>query len=245
MQPRGRGRSLAPTPFPDDDGSADPALAAALETAAADRAAVEAVVSVLAGSRVLVPVVAVAGETAMTADGLMVDTSSDMAVVTLTAPDGRRVMPVFSSLSQLAAWNASARPVPVAARPAALAAVDDGCELLVVDPAGAAVVVPRPAMWALAQGLPWTPSPRHPRVLEALRDAVAREPAVADVAAQPGARTELRVVLSVHPGLDRSALDALTDRVTRSLAASQVVAELVDSVELRVEPHVARPIDRA
>lgn len=236
MRPLGRGRSLAPTSFPDDDGSADPALAAALEAAAADRAGVEAVVTALAGCRVLVPIVAVAGETAMTFDGLMVDKTSDMAVVTLAAPDGRRTLPVFSSLSRLTAWDPSARPVPVAARPAALAAVDDGCELLVVDPGTAAVVVPRPAVWALAQGRVWTPSPRHPQVLEALRDAVAGEPSVAAVEARPGDTAELRVVLSVRPGLDRTALDALTDRLTASLAASQAVAELVDSVELRVEP---------
>lgn len=236
MQPHGRGRSLAPTPFPDDDGSAHPALATAL-----GGAGIEAVVTALEGCRVLVPIVAVAGETAMTADGLMVDTTSDMAVVTLTAPDGRRTLPVFSSLPQLSAWDASARPVPVAGRTAALAAVDDGCELLVVDPAGAAVVVPRPAMWALAQGRAWTPSPRHPRVLEALRHAVAGERVVAAVQARPGTRAELQVVLSVLPGLDRPELDALTGRLTRRLAASDVVAELVDSVELRLEPHVARP----
>lgn len=248
MPVHGAGRSLAPTPFGGDDGSADPALTAALaqldaaaprgepDSAASRSAALQGLVAALASCRVLVPVVAVAGETGTTDAGLVVDKSADMAVVTLTARDGRRTMPVFSGLTALAAWDPAARPVPVEVRTAALAAVDEGCELLVLDPATAAVVVPRPAVWALAQGHAWTPSPTHPRVAEALRTAVAAEPAVTGVRGEPGRRAELAVVLAVRPGLDRPALDALTRRVGDALAADDAVAELVDSVELRVVP---------
>ena len=244
MPVHGAGRSLAPTPFGADDGAADPALTAALALvgaapggAAGSRAAAVAdLVAVLASCRVLVPVVAVAGETETTDAGLTVDKTSDMAVVTLTARDGRRTLPVFSGVEQLAAWDPAARPVPVDARTAALAAVDEGCELLVVDLATAAVVVPRPALWALAQGRPWTPSPDHPRVADALQAAVRGEPAVAGVRGEPGRRAELAVVLTVRPGLDRAALDALTARVSGALAADDAVAELVDSVELRIVP---------
>ncbi len=223
---------LSPQQFPGDDGSADPDLAAAL--AGGD---VEAVVAALGGARVMVPVVAVLGESGQSSlTGLATDKSADMALVTLTAPDGRQALPVFSSTAALAAWDDRARPVPVHARRAALSAVDDGCQLLVVDPGGAGVLVPRPALWALAQDHPWVPSPRHPQVAAAVAGIAAAEPDVASAAAEPGRRAELAVVLAVRPGLSRERLDALTARVGRTLAASQHVADHVDSLELRVVP---------
>lgn len=214
-------RDLPPAAYAGDVGDADPALAAAL--AAAD---VEAVVAALPGARLLVPVVATASE----------DGDADMALVTLRGRDGRSALPVFSHLAALSAWDAAARPVPVEARRAALSAVDEGADVLVVDPAGAAVVVPRPAVWALARGVPWTPSPRDPEVLAAVRAACRAVPGVRDAEGEPGERAELRVVLSVVPGLDRPALDALTADAGRRLAAEQLVADRVDSLELRLLP---------
>ena len=223
---------LAPQQFPDDDGSADPALLAAL--ASGD---VGQVVAALASARVLVPVVAVLGESGESSlTGLATDKSADMALVTLTAADGRQVLAVFSSTATLRAWDARARPVPVHARRAALSAVDDGCELLVVDPGGAGVLVPRPALWAVAKDVPWVPSPDHPDVQAAVARLADTESAVRSVGCEPGRRAELAVVLGVRPGLTREEVDALTARVGEALAASPVVADLVDSLELRVVP---------
>src|SRR4051794_13012008 len=103
------GRALTSQPFAGDDGRADPALAAALE-AGDERALADA----LATARVLVPVVAVLGEERAPAgpSGLPSDKNADMAVATLVGPDGRTALPVFSSLTTLAAWDATARPVP-------------------------------------------------------------------------------------------------------------------------------------
>ena len=56
------GRSLQPTGFEGDDGSADPALIAALSAARRDEAAIYPAYAALSGRRVLVPVVAVLGE---------------------------------------------------------------------------------------------------------------------------------------------------------------------------------------
>ncbi len=229
---------LAPGEFAGDDGTPDAALVAALEGARTG-AGVEAVVAALAPARVFVPVVAVLGESGESSlTGLVGDKSADMALVTLTAPDGRQALPVFSSAVALAAWDARARPVPVRARRAALSAVDDGCDLLVVDPGAAGVVVPRPALWALAKAEPWVPSPASADVARAVAEVgaevTAREPRLAGVGCEPGRRAELAVVLRLGPGLDRDALQALTAQVSQALAARTEVAELVDSVELRV-----------
>lgn len=59
-----------------------------------------------------------------------------MAVVSMVTADGRRGLLAFSGLDAMQAWDRSARPVPVAGVDAANAAIDDGCEALVIDVAG-------------------------------------------------------------------------------------------------------------
>ena len=85
-----------------------------------------------AQARWLVPVVAVAAEVDESGPHA-VDTRSDMAAVTLTSPDGSRALPMFTSLESLAAWDPTARPVPVRAAAAAQAAISEECQVLVVD----------------------------------------------------------------------------------------------------------------
>lgn len=194
-------------------------MAEALSAKSSGEGGVADVVATLPGTRLLVPVVA---------DG------ADMALVTLTAPDGRRTLPVFSCTAALTAWDATARPVPVEARRAALSAVDEGCDLMVLDPGPASVLLPRPAVWALGKGETWVPSPERPDVADALVRAASGVPDVVHVHGEPGARAELVVVLGVRPGLDPGGLAGVTARVSQALAAEQVVADHVDSVELRV-----------
>ena len=100
-------RELSPSGFEADDGTASPALLAALASAPDDTALMEAV----RAARLLVPVVAAPTEVDTTGEH-PVETSVDMAAVTLVAPDGRRALPVFSGLDSLRAWDPDARPVP-------------------------------------------------------------------------------------------------------------------------------------
>ncbi|WP_248581494.1 SseB family protein [Nocardioides sp. InS609-2] len=122
--------------FADDDGSADPALAAALSADDGSAARGAEVLSALIGSRLLVPVVALLGEMEYDAAGLAHDKTSDMAAVLLTGADGRLALLAFTSAATLAAWDPEARPVPVTARTAALSAVQEDAAALVVDVAG-------------------------------------------------------------------------------------------------------------
>ena len=71
------------------------------------------------------PVVAVLGEAEVDERGLARDKSSDMAAVLMQGRDGRTALLAFTSLATLAAWDPEARPVPVPARTAALAAVQE------------------------------------------------------------------------------------------------------------------------
>ena len=129
-------RLLASAGAPDDTGAADPALAAALAAYAADPAREPEVLSALAEARLLVPVVATLGEVETGPDGLDRDKSSDMATVLVRGSDDRLALLAFTGLDALQRWDPEARPVPVPARTAALAALQDGAEALLIDAAG-------------------------------------------------------------------------------------------------------------
>lgn len=231
------GRTLDPQPFTGDAGDGDPALLSALAGQAAGERTPADVVAALARARLLVAIVAVVGDTHPVAGGLRGDRGADMALVTLTAPDGSKALPVFTSTAALAAWDAAARPVPVESARAALSAVAEGCDRLLVDLAGPhPFAVPRPAVWALGQGRDWVPSPQDPVVAAAVEHAVEGLPDVLGVRCEPGAAAELKVVLGVRAGLDRAGLEAVVTAVGAALGREEAVADRVDSMELQVLP---------
>ncbi len=240
-------RSIQPTSqFAGDDGSADARLAELLAGHAAGTVPLRDVVARLAETRVLVPVLAeleVAETVEVDGQELHVDKEASSGVVALEAPDGRRALPVFTSVDTMKAWRATARPVPVEAARAALSAVGENWALVVVDPAGpVTVTVPRPAVWALAQGKEWRPAlvPTEDglvvddEIVAAVRLAAEPVQHVVKVGAQPGRTAEVAVVLRINAGLDRAGLDAVLRQVNARLGASDVVAERVDSLELRI-----------
>src|SRR5690606_5460437 len=112
-----QGRTLTGTGFDSDTGEADARLAELLAQEAPDPAEL---VAAVASVRLIVPIVAAPGEID-DSSGIPVDATSDMASVTLVAPDGQRALPVFTSAAALVAWDPTARPVPVTAQRAALA----------------------------------------------------------------------------------------------------------------------------
>lgn len=126
-------RLIQGSPYVDDDGSAHQELLASLRAYASDDVEYPEVLGVLAGSRLLVPVVALLGEVEYDDAGLAHDKSSDMATVLLTAPDGRTALLAFSGAEAMRAWDPDARPVPVAAPLAAATAVQEGADAVVVD----------------------------------------------------------------------------------------------------------------
>lgn len=146
-------RLLQGSEYPDDTGEASPLLATALAAYAADDGRYADVLAALGVARLLVPVIAVLGEVETGPDGLARDKSSDMATVLLRGADGRTALLAFSSAETLAAWNAEGRPVPVPTRTAALSALQEGAEALLIDVSGPVpVAVEAEDLSALAAG---------------------------------------------------------------------------------------------
>lgn len=226
------GRQLTSTGFDGDAGEADAVLIEALRGRGAEATAADDVrlVELVNAARLLVPVVAVAGE--MTeVDGLVSDATSDMAAVTLVAPDGQRALPAFTSLEALAQWEASARPVPVTAQRAAQAAVQEGCHVIVLDPGLPTAGTLRGSMvWALAMGRDWLPAHQDPQVRAAVEAATATEPDVGSVRLEGGPDGELVIRLGLQPGLDASQVRDLVQRVSEQVATDGEVRARIDAI---------------
>jgi hypothetical protein len=85
--------------------------------------------------------VALLGEVEHDDQGLAHDKTSDMAAVLMTGKDGRTALLAFTGTAALEAWNPEARPVPVSAPQAALAAVQEKAAALLIDVAGPVLFV--------------------------------------------------------------------------------------------------------
>ncbi|WP_449283627.1 SseB family protein [Leucobacter sp.] len=244
------------TAFADDDGATPRAFAAAV--AAVREAALQAdredaerlrrladahaeAIRALSGCRVLIPLLAEAGDTGITPEGRAVEKSQELSIVTVAGPDGRRVMPVFSSVETMRSWNPEARPIPVPGPQAALAAAQEQTDLIIVDPGTPEreFGVRRTQLEAMALGARVLPAWADPAVIAAFDASVAEDHRVARIALAPGdpeARLlapETEVILRLVPGLGREGLQELVAAAQQRWAADAIIAARVDSLRLR------------
>lgn len=163
-----------------DNGLADQRLAAALH-APGNRAEL---LAALLDARVFAAITATStAEHVEAVTGLRAESSAELAVVLLEAPDGTRALPVFSDLGALRRWQREARPVPLTGAQACAAARDEGATTVLLDPGGVAVAVTE--LETLAQGRVPVPgsglSARRGDTVLAALDAPASEELVADL----------------------------------------------------------------
>ncbi len=229
--PHGVERKNIPNPgFAEDDGTADPALAAALAAWQQDPATEPDLLAALTPSRLMVPIVALLGEVEVGADGHRHEKTSDMAVPVVEAPDGRRALPAFTSLATMAAWRPDARPAPTVAPQAAMVAFAERADTLLIDPAGpVAYQLSGARLRAVAENRRYLPPHRDPEVQQALRTLLAAEPAVtaAHLASAADADATLALVLA-DPAADPAAVQALAARLGPALAADPALRLRLD-----------------
>ena len=235
------GRAFEPNNFANDDGSADAALISAIEALRSDTGSVEAVVDAFRSARLLVPLLAKLGESEMGQHGQVVDKSAELSIVTVETPDQQNGLPVFSSVESMKTWNADARPVPVDAVKAALAAAQEGNTRIILD-AGSPTefVIRRPAIAAVAQGLPWVHPVRDERVKAAFAAATSGSPEILafdliDLDPQSVlAAAEVQLELQLVANLQRDELDLVLQGLAKALAESSDIAEYVDSLRVKL-----------
>lgn len=165
------------------------------------------------------------------------DPAPAMAAVRLVVPDGRSGLPVFTGLDALTAWNPTARPLPMTAPDAARMALDEGCEVLLVDLADPhACVLGSAQVWALAQDRAWLPAYRDELVRTAVAEAAHGIPgALAAHPAPTGAHDEpgtLVVELTLAPGLNAAQVNSAASTVGERLAGDPQIRCRLDGVRL-------------
>jgi len=144
------GREL---PTGGDQGHPDVRLGPAVTAGVATPAARAELLAALVQARVFAAVTATAtGREVAPASGLSAESSAELAVLLVQAPDGSRALPVFSGLAELAAWRPDVRPVVLTGAQACQAAVDEGASAVLLDPAGPAIELTQDEMSSLADG---------------------------------------------------------------------------------------------
>jgi SseB protein N-terminal domain len=232
-------RLLQSTGFDGDDGSADPELTAALtayQRGAQDR---YALYPLLAGKRVLAPIVAVLGESeqaGVSAAGVALkrDKDSDMALVTLIAADGAKAVPVFTSTERLTSWGAAAgypeaRPVPISIELAAAASLQEQADALLLDLGSVEQFeLTGSALRAFAAGRVPLPPDSDPEVVAALTAALSSVPELARTLreARIGAFADGPVLeLGFKDGVDPRSLTEPLRRAAEAIAADPVLRD--------------------
>jgi hypothetical protein len=188
-----------------DTGEADPAVIAVLAAYAAGEATELAALTVVAASRLLVPVVAVLAEA--NADGTEKET--EMALPTLIGNDGRAAVIAFTSTGTLRSWRTDARPVPVTA-PRLWAAAATEADAVVVDVAGPVpIIVEGARLRALANGEPPPPAHEDPDIRAAVAEVIA------DFTLEPGGQ-DIDLVIAFN-ATDQAQARAVADQLSRRL----------------------------
>ncbi|CAN5484909.1 SseB family protein [soil metagenome] len=214
------GRMLSGTGFDADDGEMDPGLRAALSQPEHE----EQLVAAVSRARLIVPIVAVPG-----------DGASDMSSVTVSAPDGTRALLAFSGIAALSAWDTSARPVPVSAQRTALAAVQERCDVVVLDIGSPGTVTLRSSMvWALAMDRAWRSAHGDAVVRSAVATACAGEPAIAGWELSPGEHGELVVTLAVLPGFEAGQVQSAVQALAERIAGDGEARARIDAIRFRI-----------
>ena len=243
------GRSFEANPWAGDDGTTPAVYAQAIANlralpldALSERAqAQRAVVDSIRDARFLIPLLAEAGDVGFTDEGLQVDKTQELAIVTVAGPSGQRVLPVFSSAAAMTAWNPDARPVPAEGRRVALAAAADDAQWVVIDPTSETeFVVRRPAVEAIAKGEPWLPSPIDPSIDAAMINSIAGEFRIRDIAllvGDPDARglsEELLVQVTLAPNLMQQQLDEVVRTLMQRWSENPALGEKIDSLKIQL-----------
>ncbi|ROR66563.1 SseB family protein [Agrococcus jenensis] len=225
------------TAYAGDDGSPPAGYREAVRALADGTAGRAAVVDALRGERLLVPLLAAAGEMGVDDRGRTVDKTQELSIVTVLGPDGEPILPMFSGVDAMQAWNPRARPVPTSVQRAAAAALD-GPARIVVDPGGEGeFVLGRSMLTALLTDEPWRWGVEDPAVHAAVLDALLAAPAVQAVVLATGDPrcTLVGAELEVHALVDRTP-DAAgqVQRAAQALGGAEVVRERIASVAVRV-----------
>ncbi len=209
-------KRLESRPDRSDHGQRLPELRAALELPEGPQR-LSAVVSAIGAERIIVPV-PVESHPDQTGEHRPQDLSPDASVpLAIDEHAGISAIAIFSDADSLLRWDPEARPLAMDAQKAALTAASTGIPRLRLNPGAESIVIPRPAVEALASGGTWLPAWDDPSLAESLGQEARDLATWADfieVTVLPGDNGSVRVEVlaapkQVDPALVRASFAAL------------------------------------
>ena len=199
-------------------------------------ARLQALVDALAVERVIVPV-DVEPDPRVTGVHAGDNEHAPTDFVRVLTPAGE-ALAIYSSAQALSAHRPGDRPMALDFRTIGLTALVETGGRIVVNPGTDAVLLPRPAVAALAQGDEWLPAWRDEDLRELLlADAAAACPAIVDVEIAYAGDGLTRVVVSVDrasfaQGTDASAMKEALSGVLNALGTNPRLIASADRVEI-------------
>lgn len=232
------GRSFHDNPHAGDNGETPPEVATRLNAWRTGTGAFTDFVAAVASSRLLIPLVAHAGDDFDPDHPVMEDKVQELSVVTVAGPNGEKVIPAFTSVVAMTAWNRDARPIPIEAQRVALAAASEQTDRIVLNPGTDSIVIRRPAVWAIAKGETYIACWESIDFLAQARELLAGIPDLAGVriqSADPAATgngPDVALVLELPEGLTDDDVRATVGAVHARVSVSESFREAVDALTI-------------
>jgi hypothetical protein len=238
------GRTFHDNPHAGDTGETPTDVAERLNAWRAGTGSFTDLVAALAVNRFLIPLVTHAGDDFDVDNPVMEDKVQELSVITVAGPTGEKVIPAFTSVAAMSAWNSDARPIPIEAQRVALAAASEQTDRIVVNPGTDSIVLRRPVVWSIAQGnadvAPWESSEflaETRNLLSGIDDLVEIGVAPGDPNAT-GDGPDVTLVLGLVNGLDEDRVQSLVADVQARVSNNDTFVNQVDALALTLSPRV-------
>jgi len=195
-------------------------------------------VAAFAVNRFLIPLVTHAGDDFDADNPVMEDKVQELSVITVAGPSGEKVIPAFTSVAAMTAWNLEARPIPIEAQRVALAAASEQTDRIVVNPGTDSIVLRRPIVWSIAQGNPYTAPWESTKFVTETRDLLAGIDNLLEVnvgSGDPNASgdgPDVTLLLALPDGMNADQVHTLIAAVQDRIAGNDLFVSEVDALTL-------------
>jgi hypothetical protein len=168
----------------------------------------------------------------------MEDKVQELSVITVAGPSGEKVIPAFTSVAAMSAWNSEARPIPIEAQRVALAAASEQTDRIVVNPGTDSIVLRRPVVWSIAQGNPYIAPWESTKFVTETRDLLAGIDNLLEVTVGSGDPNasgdgpDVTLSLGLIDGLDTEEVHTFIAAVQARVSGSDLFTSRVDALAL-------------
>jgi hypothetical protein len=232
------GRTFQDNPHAGDTGETPADVTERLTAWRAGTGSFTDLVAAFAANRFLIPLVTHAGDDFDLDHPVMEDKVQELSVITVAGPSGEKVIPAFTSVAAMTAWNSDARPIPIDAQRVALAAASEQTDRIVVNPGTDSIVLRRPVVWSIAQGNPYIAPWESVEFLAETRKLLAGIRNLLEVNVGSGDSNatgdgpDVTLLLALPDGLNAEQVHTLINAVQDRIVGNDLLVSEVDALTL-------------